>query len=259
MDKTLVVETWEDVEKLQKKHPPRGDDKGWIFRGQSKCKWTLKPSLLRLLEELDLNKDKDHAKALRLEALGVDAFQKAQPVVGACLGEWIFWWAVAQHYGGATRVLDWSGSLLVGLWFAVKEHFNEPGALYALDTSKREEPNGWPKRESDQCWERQHEILSCKDGGEIHYCTTNANMLRLRVQEGWFTTCTNIFLDHDCVIRKRWGQEVLVKYSIPQESKPKLLQELYSRGYSGQTLFADTPDRSGFLQKDLIAMNADKR
>ncbi len=43
--------------------------------------------------------------------------------------EWLF---VMQHYGVPTRLLDWTESPLVGLYFAVHEEPNANGALWAV-------------------------------------------------------------------------------------------------------------------------------
>ena len=43
--------------------------------------------------------------------------------------DWLF---VMQHYGVPTRLLDWTESPLVGLYFAVTEHPNADGTLWVL-------------------------------------------------------------------------------------------------------------------------------
>lgn len=42
------------------------------------------------------------------------------------------WLALAQHHGLPTRLLDWSGSILVAAFFATQERDNEDGIIYSL-------------------------------------------------------------------------------------------------------------------------------
>jgi len=46
--------------------------------------------------------------------------------------DFVSWLFLMQHYGLPTRLLDWSSSVLVALYFAVRERPAEDGVLYAL-------------------------------------------------------------------------------------------------------------------------------
>lgn len=104
----------------------RGDLAGYAgpvwFRGQGDSAWRLEPKLLRgaagLSETHFINRFKQHASFL-LEKSPTDEFG------------WLF---LMQHYGMHTRLLDWSESPLVALYFAVDEDkdLESEGALWAL-------------------------------------------------------------------------------------------------------------------------------
>jgi hypothetical protein len=92
------------------------------FRGQGVSAWYLEPKLLRgaagLSETHFINRFKQKASFL-LDKAPLGEF------------DWLF---LMQHYGMLTRLLDWSESPLVGLYFAVEEedHHGEDGALWCL-------------------------------------------------------------------------------------------------------------------------------
>src|SRR6266446_10614149 len=104
----------------------RTDLQGYIgpvwFRGQAVADWYLEPKLLRgtvdLSETHFINRFKQNASFL-LEKPPSSEF------------DWLF---LMQHYGMQTRLLDWTESPLVGLYFAVEEdaHNSEDGSLWAL-------------------------------------------------------------------------------------------------------------------------------
>ncbi len=247
------ITTWKDIEEIQKEHPSKGNGGSWIFRGQANYKWGLESSILRLLKETFGEDFKDHEEALRIESLILEAFQTAQPLPSANPREWIVWWAIAQHYGCATRVLDWSGSLPVALYFTVKQDPQDDGAIFVLDTNKLQHPNEcFPSDRTDDCWKEQHELLRSKDNPLLHWCRAETKHIRLNIQDGWFTTCTNILLDQGEVI----PDKALIKYRICAKDKPELLRECYVRGYGAASLFSDDPAWPGRLQRDLVAMHA---
>jgi hypothetical protein len=93
---------------------------GWIFRGQADISWPLIPKAGRpeFRNGNDLGRFHDWRK--RAYAHGPLPDNDWE-----CL-------AISQHYGLATRLLDWSCNPLVATYFAVNEHPECDGAIYCF-------------------------------------------------------------------------------------------------------------------------------
>jgi len=107
-------------------HP--GFKQSYIWRGQRRKDWSLSSSLDRLFSQLGIL----GAGPLELErrlAEHLDAFKHAArgrrgPNPAILSDE--YWWALGQHFGLATPLLDWSRSPFAAAYFAFEELGSDP-------------------------------------------------------------------------------------------------------------------------------------
>jgi hypothetical protein len=136
------VKTWDEVNTALHS---RFSDKRWVFRGQSNAGWRLETSLERSILRR------------RIEGSGGQSFESyitphpsnfEQPLLtkfqcrmdkyvsaAPAENEKVEWLALMQHYGAPTRLLDWTTSPYVALYFALEDRkSNENCAVWAIDT-----------------------------------------------------------------------------------------------------------------------------
>lgn len=198
----------------------------WVFRGQGKSKWSLETNLERAQKWNSGVSSFDSEKARDYENEIIQEFRRhvarMPEYSGFCDLDLL---TVMQHYGSTTRLLDFTYSPLVALYFAMeqyeKDSANDAGkegsndsdaeiAVWAVNADKIETPQKmhtedglWVNVVSPKWWEkckmwhddamlvmkkRPLEIVS----NGVDVLIPNANNERLSAQEGLFLMPRNV-------------------------------------------------------------------
>lgn len=208
------------------------------FRGHAHADWGLLPGYLRLTappSESTLLKRFKQSAAMLLDRDPKDSF------------DWMF---LMQHYGLPTRLLDWSESPLVALYFAVIDSIStndHDAALWVLRPSElNREANIEDAHEKffipsfDDVELQNYSLESLASGpkrAKLKPIATIAtrNNPRIQAQLGVFT----IHHLDDSAIESIGDQSHVARYTIPKASRATIQRQLALLGFSKFTMFPE--------------------
>lgn len=220
----------------------------YVWRGQRDSSWQLDSSLDRLL------KPKHASARTRLAQKHLDKFQgSARGRRGsnpARISEENEWWALGQHHGLATPLLDWTESPFVALYFAFEKSEKPTNGKRSV----------WALCPQD---EKNKEILSAHTGTdrppilEIIRPHQDENA-RLVNQAGLFTRAPLGISVNEWIGQRHAGEtrnSPLIKLVIPETGRTECLRTLNKMNINHVTLF---PDLYGAGQHCNKALQIDK-
>lgn len=209
------------------------------FRGQSRSEWALDPKISRA----DDGRPESHLlNRFRQSA----SYILQQPQQSLTDFDWLF---LMQHHGAPTRLLDWTESALVGLYFCISENLDSEGALWVLAPCDLNAISNYQP-------EYQYEIPSFEDSQLQNYAPKTVaaetktrllpmaaiavrNSPRMHAQQGVFTIAHRGESKLDSLAASRPESRFLWRYIVPADAKRVLRRELALLGFGKFQLFPE--------------------
>lgn len=214
----VKAESWNEL--LSAFHTGIKDPDTWVFRGMRNADWALQTSLDRALSATGIA----HEKANKVEGGLLRRFQREaqhysirQPDQKSTL-EWL---ATMQHFGAPTRLLDWTHSFFIAVYFAIFDVTLEPKCadvvVWALDWDWLEKEAPFASTfesiyRNDLNWEifDNFELLRSGSPAVLKANSFNLNE-RVTIQQGTFLMPTDV--------TKTWEENFLASISLSSASE----------------------------------------
>lgn len=242
----MLIHNYKELREIIERYISSNEmDNSLVFRGQSKECWSLETSLLRLLKNKKMSVDEIEEFETRI----IKLFRKVVPedelsklTFSSSEDNQIAWLMYMQQYSAPTRLLDWSFSPWVALYFACNSNPDDNGKIWITDNiqaNKLVQPK-------TQNFLKQMSPESKTDLQVIYFAEPDyLPFERIQVQKAIFSYSPNPFTSHEKILQKNGNLETLI---IPKELKPIILLELFKKGFTAKNLFLETvigPDGIG--------------
>lgn len=217
----------------------------YVYRGHGNYKWKLEPTIDRLIKQPTSIKREQHLERFKFATRGR---RGTNPIRIEDENEW---WALGQHHGLATPLLDWTESPFVALYFAASSAKNAKSShftVFAISQLAIGRTNIKVRENEEIPLVNGH-----KQTVKIIRPLSDENA-RLVSQRGLFTRGPNN-VDLESWVTKNTpidNQKIyLMKIKIPSTGIEECLRYLNRMNINHSTLFPDLPGASEFCNSHL--------
>jgi FRG domain len=227
----------------------------WLFRGQPDSKWRLEPTLHRILQpaivagRIRTNGDVWNVEEVLMRQFYQDAHNWLPASAIPQKPTQFLWnaWALMRHFGAPTRLLDWSLSAFVALFFACEDCWaSSDGAVYCVRGSSvaTAEKGRFPEYEqfAGADWQAPAKGLVREQSPTrvIGFYPIQYPADRMYMQQGWFSICSDALFDHETALLDALGDQAdgaLLQLVIRSDLKAEIMRRLQAMNITGRTLF----------------------
>lgn len=259
----LILNSWKDF--LDYVYEDMLDFETYVWRGQRCDNWKLEPTISRLKRTATVPRTQEHDFQMKqLESFKLAARGRRGPSPPH-LSDENDWWALGQHHGLATPLLDWSTSPFVAAFFAFSELMRPQTKYRAIFALHQPTIESWARiKKARENRKRREQSKSAGTGGLLSFAAhidaeeeitflrpLSDENHRLVNQGGLFTRSRT----DKCI--EEWVEEnhptpedddggmILMKILIPNTERDKCLRTLNRMNINPLSLF---PDLSGASQ-----------
>ncbi|NIF56260.1 FRG domain-containing protein [Burkholderia sp. Ax-1724] len=215
-----------------------------LFRGQEDESWLLKPGIARKQYAKRVRPDTEQRMLNEFKQRGIPHLESTVELADAD------WLAIAQHHAMPTRLLDWTGSALAALWFAIKRPAVEgnDGELKAAAV--------WMLAATDADMIKPGERANPLEITQTKLLKPRHVSRRIAAQDGWFSVHRGIkdgldmkyvSLDTNKDYKKR-----LSYIRVPPEAFGSLRGQLQTAGINRGVLFPDLDGVAGRIADAIL-------
>lgn len=239
-----TISSWKDLEEKLNPIAER-----CVFRGQGNQDWPLISSFARALPNIS-----SEEWALQIELRAILNFRSqahlhlSQSVLPPDsfkldkMDTYLEWLMLMQHYGAPTRLLDWTNSPYVALYFAVINEWNSDAAIWYFDNWRvNERMYSHHNIQAGEIFDYVNlpvGVLRATEGEPILY--TAAKKMRTAreiAQQGVFTVTNRVLTPHDEAIANSCEGYLFGRLIIPASLKEDFVHRLVLMNVTAAALF----------------------
>ena len=230
-----TLKTWATFTSMAQKLDSGVASGGFVFRGQADASWSLNSSLWRSLPSGIPPKDALEFERQALREFKSRAHLDLSPSVLPVPADFPGWLALMQHHNAPTRLLDWTRSIYVALYFAAEQSLDRDGAIWYVPKNL---PSSLSPDElgSDEAFlPRWYSIPSAPSS--VWFSESLIKTERMVAQQGIFSISRQVLADYGALIDDAMPKTGYGKIIVPAGLKLTCLRQLRLANITAGSLF----------------------